>query len=82
MWKVLNVGFWVLSLVVAMAFCLVTGPNLILAPMAIGIGMAVGTSARRLSSWTCPRCAAELHEPEPGTAVIAPAAVAPVEAYR
>ena len=31
--------------------------------------MAVGTAARRMSSWTCPRCAAELLEPEPQTRI-------------
>jgi hypothetical protein len=63
---------WATSLVVAVCFSLVIGLNIVLAPAAIVIGMAVGTSARRLSSWTCPRCRAELapREPEPERALV------------
>ena len=67
MWKVLTIVFWVTTLPVALAFSLVIGLNVILAPAAIFIGMSVGTAARRLSSWTCPRCDAGLLEPEPNT---------------
>jgi len=67
MWKVLTIVFWVTTLPVALAFSLIIGLNVILAPAAIFIGMSVGTAARRLSSWTCPRCDAELLEPEPNT---------------
>lgn len=74
-WKVITVAFWISTLVVAMPFSLLLGLNLVLAPLAIAIGAAVGTSARRLSSWTCPRCSAELYEPEPQT-VLDPVALA------
>jgi hypothetical protein len=78
MWKVVNVAFWIGSMLVATAFSLALGLNLVLAPAAIAIGMAIGTSARRLSSWTCPRCGAELVEPEPSpTASPTPDALAP-----
>ena len=66
-WKVLTVFFWVGALSIAMIFSLLLGLNLVLAPAAIFVGMAVGTAARRLSSWTCPRCDAEMVEPEPDT---------------
>lgn len=65
LWKVLNVALWISTLVVATGFSLLLGLNLILLPFAIAIGMSVGTSARLMSSWTCPRCKAELIEPEP-----------------
>jgi hypothetical protein len=74
-----NLGFWITSLIVAVVFSLLIGLNLILAPAAIFVGMAVGTSARRLSSWTCPRCKAELIEPEPEGADLVP--LAPAEAH-
>ncbi|MBX3232782.1 MAG: hypothetical protein KIT84_43675 [Labilithrix sp.] len=67
MWKVGVVAFWITSLVVAVGFGSIVGLSLFLAPVAIAVGMAIGTSARRLSSWTCPRCDAELLEPEPNT---------------
>ncbi len=63
-WKILNVAFWISTLAIAVAFSLLLGLNLILAPAAIAIGMSVGTSARLLSAWTCPRCGSELVEPE------------------
>lgn len=72
--KVLNVGFWIASLIVATGFSLLLGLNLVLAPMAIIIGMSIGASARRLTSWTCPRCNAELIEPEPETTLTPPIA--------
>jgi hypothetical protein len=61
---VLCLAFWISTLAVAVGFSLLLGLNLVLAPAAIVIGMAVGTSARLLSSWTCPHCRAELIEPE------------------
>jgi hypothetical protein len=67
MWKVAVVVFWVTSMVVAIGFGSIVGLSLLLAPAAIAVGMAIGTAARRLSSWTCPRCGAELLEPEPNT---------------
>ena len=63
-WKLFTVGFWVTTLVVAIAFSAFAGLNLVLLPFAIAIGMAVGAAARRLTSWTCPRCNAELIVPE------------------
>lgn len=78
MWKVASVVLWGTSLVVAIAFSVFAGLNLLLLPMAIVVGMAVGTSARRLSSWTCPRCDTELLEPEPNT-VLTTAPLALVE---
>jgi hypothetical protein len=66
-WKVTTVVLWVTSMCVAVCFSLALGLNLVLAPAAIVIGMSIGTAARRMSSWTCPRCGAELVEPEPQT---------------
>lgn len=63
--KVLNVFFWLASLTVAVGFSLLAGLNIVLAPAAIVIGMSVGVSARRLNTWTCPRCGAELVETQP-----------------
>jgi len=65
MWKVLSVGFWVGSMIIAVCFSLLLGLNLVLAPAAIFIGGAIGACARKLNDWTCPRCGAELVEPEP-----------------
>ncbi|MDF2691818.1 MAG: hypothetical protein K0S65_201 [Labilithrix sp.] len=64
-WKVLSVAFWVGSLTIAAGFSLLLGLNLVLAPAAIFIGMSIGACARKLNNWTCPRCDAELVEPEP-----------------
>ena len=64
-WKVLSVGYWIGSLVIAVAFSLLLGLNLVLAPAAIAIGMSIGVSARKLNNWTCPRCDNELVEPDP-----------------
>lgn len=66
-WKILTVALWVTTLAVAIAFSVIIGINLVLMPMAVAIGMALGVSTRRMSSWTCPRCSAELIEPEPQT---------------
>jgi hypothetical protein len=71
-WKVLNVAFWVASMTVAVAFSLLMGLNLVLAPVAIFIGMSIGTAARRMSSWSCPRCHEELIEPEPQAEAVHP----------
>jgi hypothetical protein len=79
MWKIALVGFWVGSMIVSTLFSLALGLNLLLAPAAIFIGCAIGTSARRLNSWTCPRCSTELVEPQTEPA---PAAfVMPYDAY-
>jgi hypothetical protein len=68
----MNVAFWAASMVVAVLFSQLLGLNLLLAPAAIFIGMSIGTAARRMSSWTCPRCREELIEPEPQTEVVVP----------
>lgn len=64
-WKVLSVGYWIGSLVVAVCFSLLLGLNLVLAPVAIVIGMSIGAAARKLYNWTCPHCGTELIEPDP-----------------
>lgn len=79
-YKVLCVGFWLCSMTVAVAFSLALGLNLVLAPAAIIIGMSVGTSARRVNTWTCPHCHAELAEPVPETGALLPAPDRPVAA--
>jgi hypothetical protein len=63
-WKYLSVGYWVGSMVVAIGFSLAAGLNLVLAPVAVVIGMSIGVAARKLNNWTCPRCGAEMVEPE------------------
>ena len=70
-WKLLSVYFWVGSMAVAIGFSLALGLNLVLAPAAICIGMSVGVAARKLNDWTCPRCGAEMVEPE-GTEELLP----------
>ncbi|MBN9160631.1 MAG: hypothetical protein BGO98_03060 [Myxococcales bacterium 68-20] len=64
-WKVLSTGYWIGSLVIALCFSILLGLNLVLAPVAIVIGMSIGAAARKLYNWTCPNCDAELIEPEP-----------------
>jgi hypothetical protein len=59
-WKLVNLVFWVTSMAVAVVFSLIIGLNIVLAPAAIMIGMAIGSSARRVNSWTCELCGAEL----------------------
>jgi hypothetical protein len=66
-WKLLSVACWATTLVVAIAFSAFVGIQLLLLPFAIAAGFAVGASARRLTSWTCPRCKTELIVPEPNT---------------
>jgi hypothetical protein len=61
---------------VAVGFSCLLGLNLVLAPAAIFIGMSIGTAARKLSDWTCPRCHEELVEPESVDQMI------PLEAWR
>jgi len=75
-WKLLSVFFWVGSLTVAVSFSLILGLNLVLAPAAIFIGCSIGACARKLNDWTCPRCGAELVEPEPTADVV------PLERWR
>jgi hypothetical protein len=63
MWKIVNLVFWVTLLSFALAGSCIIGLNLVLAPMAIALGLAIGTAARRAASWTCPRCDSEMAEP-------------------
>ncbi len=63
MWKVVTLVFWIAAMAFAGFFSIIIGLNLVLAPAAIVVGMAIGTSARRAASWTCPRCGAEMAEP-------------------
>jgi hypothetical protein len=69
-WKVLSVGYWVGSLAIAVGFSCLLGLNLVLAPAAVFIGMSIGVAARKLNSWTCPRCGAEMVEPDPTTELL------------
>lgn len=62
-WKVLTVGFWLGSMVIAVCFSMLLGLNLVLAPVAIVIGGSIGACARELNDWSCPRCGAVLIEP-------------------
>jgi hypothetical protein len=71
-WKVLSLGYWVGSLIVATCFSLLLGLNLVLAPAAVFIGMSIGVVARKLNNWTCPRCGAEMVEPDPITEMMVP----------
>jgi hypothetical protein len=61
---VLSVLFWVGSLAVGTLFSILLGLNLVLAPLAIVISFSIGAVARKLNDWTCPRCGAEMVEPE------------------
>lgn len=64
-WKIVTFALWVGSMAVAVTFSSLAGLNLVLAPVAIVIGMSIGAAARRLNDWTCPRCHEELIEPDP-----------------
>jgi hypothetical protein len=70
-WKILTVTFWIVTLFLSIALTgfAFAGLQLILVPLALGIGMALGASARRLTSWTCPRCSTELIVPEEQTTI-------------
>lgn len=61
--KILTTTLWVMLLSGAFVVSLIIGLNLVLAPMAIFVGMAIGTSARLASAWTCPYCKNELMVP-------------------
>lgn len=63
--KILLVVSYVAALAIATVFSCLLGLNLVLAPAAIVIGMAVGTAARMASAWTCPSCKEEMFVPEP-----------------
>ena len=74
--KVTLVGFYVASLTVAMVFSCLLGLNIVLVPVAIAVGMSVGTAARRASSWSCPQCKEEMVAP------VAPPVRPPTEEVR
>jgi len=79
MWKIVNIVFWVFLLAFAGAASAIIGLNLVLAPSAIALGLAIGTSARRAASWTCPVCNEEMAQParvEPAGVVVRPHAPA------
>ena len=58
--KLSLVGFYVASLLVATLFSLLLGLNIVLVPVAVAVGLSVGTAARRASSWSCPECKEEM----------------------
>lgn len=60
-WKVANVAFWVAMLLVGTAFGLIIGLNVLLVPVWCFMAGAVGVTADRASSWTCPECHAEMY---------------------
>jgi hypothetical protein len=64
-WKIMMVAFWLGALATSMMFSLLLGLNVVLVPLWLVIGMSVGIAAQRASSWSCPKCAAELAEPAP-----------------
>lgn len=61
--KILTTALWVMLLSGAFVASLLIGLNLVLAPLAIFVGMAIGTSARLAAAWTCPCCKNELMVP-------------------
>jgi hypothetical protein len=63
LWKVLTVVFWVAALATSLVFSLLLGLNIVLVPLWLLNGMAVGVAARRMSASTCPLCNAELAQP-------------------
>lgn len=65
--KLSLVGFYVASLVVATIFSLLLGLNIVLVPVAVAVGLSVGTAARRASTWSCPQCKQEMAAPAPST---------------
>lgn len=70
--KLSLVGFYVAAMVVSTIFSLLLGLNVLLVPVAIAVGGAVGVAARRANSWSCPQCKEEMAAP-----VIAEPEVAP-----
>lgn len=63
-WKILMVIYWVALLALAPLFGGIVGLSLVLAPILLAMGLAIGTLARMASTWTCPNCKAALHTPE------------------
>lgn len=64
-WRVLNVGLWVSMLVLTPLFCGLTGPNILLAPMLLGMATSIGASARLADEWHCPICFNQVAAPHP-----------------
>ena len=62
-WKVLTVALWVCALATSLVFSLPLGLNILLVPLWLVNGMAVGVAARRMSISTCPVCKAEMAQP-------------------
>ena len=62
-WKVVTVALWVCALATSLVFSLLLGLNVVLVPLWLVNGMAVGVAARRMSSSTCPVCKAEMAQP-------------------
>jgi hypothetical protein len=61
--KVVTLGYWVAAMATSTVFSLLLGLNVVLVPLWLAIGMAVGVAARRASTWTCPRCKEEMAPP-------------------
>lgn len=62
-WKILTVAFWIGALATSLVFSLLLGLNIVLVPLWLVNGMAVGIAARRLASYSCPVCHAEMAAP-------------------
>jgi hypothetical protein len=63
-WKVACTLFWIGALLTATTFALLIVLNIVLVPMWLGIGAAVGVSTARARAWTCPVCHTEVSPPE------------------
>lgn len=59
-WKLVNVGFWIALLATGMLFGCLLGLNVVLVPVWCFMAGAVGVATHRASSWSCPKCNAEL----------------------
>jgi hypothetical protein len=55
-----NVALWIGMLAFGPLFGGIAGLSLVLGPLWVGMGMAIGVSARLASTWSCPKCAGEL----------------------
>ncbi len=61
--KLSLVAFYVAAMAVSTVFSLLLGLNVVLVPIAIAVGGAVGVAARRANSWSCPQCKEEMAAP-------------------
>jgi hypothetical protein len=68
--KLSLVGFYVAAMAVSTIFSLLLGLNIVLVPVAVAIGSAVGVAARRASAWSCPTCKEEMAAPRASTAEV------------